>query len=765
VTPELEQPDNPDTEATGAGGSGVSNTACGVVGAVVQAGVVHGGVHLHSAPLPASVVPRQLPAASGVFAARGRELAELDRALTVTSLDAQARTSSPEGTDMGSGGPMAGATVVIGGAGGIGKTWLVLRWANARVQWFPDGQLFVDLRGFSPNEQPMPPAQAVRGFLDALGVDPGRVPTELEAQAALYRSLLAERRMLIVLDNAATAEQVTPLLPGGRSCTVLITSRKILTGLITRHGARHLNLDVLTDTEAYTLLERRLGARRLAAEPQAVTELLVLCRGFPLALGLLAGRAHTDPHMPLSQLAAELSESGVDALDDDDPTASLPAVLTTSYQGLRHQQREVFALLGIAPGPDIGLPAAASLTSLPLARTGRILLALQNASLLSRNALGRYFMHDLIRGYATKLAHELADAKYEAANRRVVDFYLRTAHAADRLLEPHAATPIELDPPEPGCHSHTLSSPAAATRWFGSEYVCLLAAQRTASARHNQQAVWRLAWALSTFQIRQGHSQDHLTVWMYGLVAADRLGQPTPQLLAQRSLGLAYARLERHEEALHHLQLALAIATHVHDKTNQARTHQALAWTLGRRGDDQRALEHAEQGLDLYRTLGSPIREADALNQVGWHAARLGDHEEARENCEAALILHLRHHNRSGEADTLDSLAYIDHLGGQYLRAIEYYMQALTLRRELSDVDSAATILDRLGRSHFALGQHDQASAVWLEALELYGQLGRNADAERVQLQLDALNPLVRPTQRRDQSQVGGPGAKPGQDH
>lgn len=351
------------------------------------------------------VAPRQLPAAPAPFVGRRDELDRLDAAVRAAA-----------------GG---GATVVvsaIAGAGGIGKTWLALHWAHRHLDRFPDGQLFVDLRGFSPDAEPMNPAVAVRGFLDALGVDPARIPVDQHAQAALFRSMVAGKRMLLVVDNAADTTQVAPLLPGSPTCAVVVTSRNRLPGLITGHGAHLLPLDVLADGEARALLTDRLGAERVRAEPVAVAELIALCGGFPLALGIVAGHARTRPDLPLSALAAELRDLGLGALDDDDPTASLPAVLSWSHHALTAEQAAVFALLGAAPGPDIALPAAASLAGLPEVRARAVLRALERASLTVPDARGRHRMHDLIRRYATETPGLLPEAARSAGLRRVVDF-------------------------------------------------------------------------------------------------------------------------------------------------------------------------------------------------------------------------------------------------------------------------------------------------------------------------------------------------------
>ncbi|MEV0675910.1 tetratricopeptide repeat protein [Actinosynnema sp. NPDC050436] len=672
------------------------------------------------------VVPRQLPAAPALFAGRGAELARLDRVLTATTAPA----------DLGA----AVLVSAIGGAGGIGKTWLALAWAHRRLERFPDGQLFVDLRGFSPTGEPVQPAVAVRGFLDALGADPNRLPTDLDAQAALYRSLVAGRRMLIVLDNAATSEQVVPLLPGSPSCTVLVTGRHLLASLIDRHGARHLPLDVLTHEEARGLLAARLGADRVTAEPRAVEELIGLCGGHPLALTITARTADTRPEVALAEAAAQLRDLGLEALDHDtDPAASLPTVLSWSLRRLTDTQRTVFALLGIAPGPDTTPPATAALTALPERAARKALSALENASLLERRPGGRYAMHDLVRRYAADTAHTtLSGHVREAALTRVGNFHLHTAHAADRLLDPHGPL-VRPKPPAPGVHPHPLPDTAAALAWLDAEHATLLATQRTATTLGHHHTVWHLAWNLHTFHLRRGHRHDAVTTWQAALDAADHLPDPATRSRTHRHLGNAYSRLGRHEQAITHLEQALDLALRHHDPTDQAHAHQALALAWGRRGDDRQALEHAHHALALYRALDQPVWEADALNVVGWYAARLGRFDTAREHCQAALALHRHHHNPGGEADTLDSLGYIAHHTGDHHQALDHYHHALTLHRDLGNAYLVADHLDGVGHPHAALGRHEQARTVWREALEMYRDQGRDVDAVRVQRQLDDL--------------------------
>ncbi|WP_323055937.1 tetratricopeptide repeat protein [Lentzea sp. NEAU-D7] len=552
--------------------------------------------------------------------------------------------------------------------------------------------------------------------------------------------------MLVVLDNAATAEQVVPLLPGSPTCTVLITSRVRLASLIDRHGTSHLQLDVLSRQEARALLSARLGTGRVAAESDTVDELVELCGGYPLALSITARVAATRPGLPLAEVAAELRELGLEMLDHHaDPAASLPAVLSWSLRRLTDEQRTTFELLGVAPGPDTTLPAVVALTSLSSALARKALSALEEASLLERRPGGRYVMHDLVRAYAaTSAAHDLPGDGMEAALVRVMDFYLHTAFAADRLLYPERPL-VQPDPSAPGVHPHPLPDPVAAASWLQAEHPTLLAAQHAAAALGRHHVVWHLAWTLHTFLFWRGHLRDAVAMWQSALDAAVHLPQPATRSRAHRLLGTVCAMLGLHDEATGHLDQALALAVRHHDLTEQAHTQETLARAWELRGDDRRALDHARDALDLRRALGQPVWEANTLNTVGWYAARVGDFDTARDHCQAALALNRQHHDSRGEAGTLDSLGLIAHRTGDHRQAVDHYQQAVTLYRTLGNTYSVADSLDSAGRPHAALGQHDQARAVWQEALALYQDQGRDDDAARVQRQLDGLGPALEP--------------------
>jgi tetratricopeptide (TPR) repeat protein len=700
-----------------------------VTGVVIQAGTID-AIHQHLPPRQVPI-PRQLPPAPPHFIGRTSELTQLTDAL-----DTAVET---------------GTTVMISalaGAGGVGKTALALHWANSNLHRFPDGQLFVDLQGFSPAGSPVKPAEAVRGFLAAFGIELDRMSADLHAQTGLYRSLVASKRILIVLDNAASIEQVEPLLPGSPACTVLVTSRRRIAGLATSYDARLLDLDVMAESDARALLVGRLGLEQVAAEPAAVADLLAICAGLPLALQIVASRANHHPDFPLANLAEELHDTvaRLDGLDAGDVHTNLRVVLSWSAQHLGAQEAEVFGLLGIAPGIDISLHAAASLASLPTAQVRAALRELENASLIQQHVPGRYRMHDLIRLYAADTAHRNHAGRDEAL-RRLVDFYTRTALVGDERLAPfrdRRGISIPLDPPTPWDSSAPILDEATAMAWFDSEHMCLLAAQQAAITRSWHQAIWNLAWVLDAFHRRRGHLHDQLVVWLAGLTAAHQLStaqQPhdhTALTIAHQSLGYAYARLGHHDEALRHLGNALAQAGH-DDPASAAHTHRAFAWALGRQGELRLALEHARRARGLYQQLGQREWEAQALNDMGWLFARIGDHDQTRTHCQLALDLCL---DDVGYvyATVWESMGHLDRLNGRHQQALAHYQQAVTALDMLGDTYDVADVLDGMSHAYAALGEHDHARTVWREASQLYRQQGRVTDAERVQQQLNDLD-------------------------
>ncbi|MBL1101063.1 tetratricopeptide repeat protein [Streptomyces sp. 205] len=668
------------------------------------------------APVP---VPQQLPPQPPVFVGRSAELDALDG-----MLDAQ---DDPGGTVVIS---------AIGGVGGIGKSWLALRWAHNRARHFPDGQLYTNLRGFDPSNAPVPPAAAVRGFLDALGADPTSIPADLDGQAGLYRSLTARKRLLIVVDNARDSAQVLPLLPGSSTCTVLITSRSQLTGLTVTHGARCLGLDVLAESEARELLIGHLGRHRAAAEPESVTILLRHCAGLPLALSILAARAAASPDLPLSALAEELQEAAtrLDALDTGDMTADLRAVFSSSYHALEPDAAQMFRLLGLAPGPDISATATASLIALPMPRVRVLLRKLQAAHLVQEHAPGRYRMHDLIRLYATEQGHTQPASVWETARRRLTDFYVHTAHRAAGLLDPHR-DPIPLTAAQPGVVPEDLADHGAALDWFTAEHRVVHGALDLAVGAGLDAHAWRLAWALETFFDYRGHWHDWAASQRIALQAGQRLGDRSWQAAAHRSLGVVHTTMDRLDQGYTYFGQALDLYRGLDDLVGQAHTHRGLGWVRDRQGHPRDALDHNEQALRLYRKAGHRAGQAMALNNAGWLHAMVGDYEKTLDYCAQAVALNQEIDDPHAEAGAWDSLGYANHRLARYTEATRCYKRGLDMVRGVGDRYHETEILNHLGDTRLAAGDPAAARVVWRQALEIAEDTGHPAtDALRGKL-------------------------------
>ena len=612
-----------------------------------------------------------------------------------------------------------------------------MHWAHQVADRFGAGQLYVNLRGFDPTGSALDPAEAVRRFLDALDVAPRRIPAELDAQAALYRSLLAGRRMLIVLDNARDTAQVRPLLPGTPGCLVVITSRNQLTGLIATEGAQPIPLELLTSGEAHDLLAQRLGADRIAAEPAAVAEIITRCARLPLALALAAAQAMIRPDTPLRGLADELRDTQRrwHALAGDDPATQLRTVFSWSYHALAPDAARLFRLLGGHPGPDITGPAAASLTALPLPRVGSLLAELTRASLLTEHPPGRYAFHDLLRAYATELAHSVdPEPGRRAATHRGLDHYLHTANTANRLLSP-ARDPITLTPPQPGVVPEHLIDQQQALDWFTAQRPVLLAAVEHAASAGFDTHAWQLAWTMAVFLDRRGHWHDQVSTGHAAVSAAGRLGDPTAQALTHRALAVGYASLGRIDDARAHFSAALDLWRRAGDQAGQASAHHHLGRLWQRQGHLAAALDHARNALDLFQAIGHQRGQAQALNAIGWYHAQLGDHEQAVTACQRSLALHEELADRSGQANTWDSLGYAHHHLGQHSQAIVCFQRALDLIRDLGDRYNEADILTHLGDTQHATGNHRAARGAWQQALALLDDLD-HPDAQNVRARL-----------------------------
>jgi DNA-binding SARP family transcriptional activator/Flp pilus assembly protein TadD len=647
---------------------------------------------------PAPRVPHQVPAPPPTFTGRATELARLSQLAS------------------------GGAVCAIIGPGGVGKTWIARRWAHEHQSRCPDGQLYADLRGFDPTGAPVPPSVVIRGFLDALGVAPGAIPADLDAQSALYRSLAADRRLLIVLDNARDSAHVAPLLPGAAGCTVLITSRHQLVGLVNTHGARPLALPLLSDDEARHLLTGHLGNRRVTAEPDAVDALVRHCSGLPLALGIVASRAAVHPGLPLAALTAELDDvtTRLDALDGGELAVSVRAALACSVDALAWPAARLFALLGGLAGPDARLAAAASLAGIPVGPARVLLRQLGAAHLVSEQRPDRWQMHDLVRLFAAEQTGVVGERA--AARRRLLDHYLHTGHAANRLLSPlrDAIAPV---PPAPGVSLAPIGDQEQAAAWFIAEHANLLVAVSVAADEGLDTHAWQLAWTIATYLDRYAHWHDQAAVHTVAWAAASRLGDRTAQAYALCGLARAQIWLGRYEQAREHLHVALELLGDS-DPAWQAHVHRAFARSYARAGDPRQALAHDEQALVLYRTAGHQCGQATALNAIGWHRAHLGEADQALPFCDRALTLHRQIGDRQGVATTLDSLGYIHRQLGRYDEAISCYQQAVEEFGELGDRYEMADTLASLGDTYLAADDPDRARPAWERAAVMLEELG-----------------------------------------
>jgi tetratricopeptide (TPR) repeat protein len=679
-----------------------------VGGSTMQVGVVHGDIQLQGGPR-GLLVPRQLPAVVPHFVGRRAELNALTMLLEQSTGEARNVVIS-----------------AIAGSAGIGKTALAVYWAHQVADRFPDGQLYVNLRGFDPSGLAVTSADAVRIFLDAFAVPAERIPISLEAQAALYRSILAGRKVLVVLDNARDVDQIRPLIPGSPGCLVVVTSRNQLSSLITAQGAYPLTVDQLTDTEARELLTRRLGSARVQAESGAVERIAASCARLPLALSIVAARAVAHPRFGLAALADELSDarSQLDVFDGGDPDTNVRVAFSWSYHQLSSAAARMFRLLGLHPGPDISVRAAASLSGSSAERVRPLLAELARAHLVAEHSPGRFTFHDLLRSYASDLAVAVdGEDDRQRAVERILDHYLHTAHTGARLLGPRVG-PITMSAPCPGVTSEEPSDYQAAWAWFDSEYAVLLKiVQLAADTRHSSHA-WQIPWAMDEFFNRRGHWHDRAATQYTAVTITQQGADHCGQAHAHRSLGRAYSWLGRFDLARTHLLQALRLFDELGDQIGQADSHLMLGAVFDQRGEPAQALPHAQRALDLSIAAEYRLGQGMALNNVGWYQALLGNPQEALILCEKSLVIKQEIGDRRGEANTLDSIGYAHYCLGNHQEALGYYSQAIARHREFDERQGQATILAHFGDAHHAIGDFNAARDAWQQALDILDLIG-----------------------------------------
>ena len=704
--------------------------------AALQAQVLADDPALAAPPAPAAaalavaegavrkVPPRQLPSGAAFFAGREAELKELDALLD--------RVGAGAGAD-----EPGGAVVIsaVAGMAGVGKTALAVHWARRVSDRFPDGQLYVNLRGYDTESAAVTPEEVTGWFLAALGVPPFQIPPDAQARFGLYRSVLAGRRVLLVLDNARDAAQVRPLLPGSPGCLVVVTSRSALAGLAAAEGAQPLRLGPLDAEEAVRLLAARLGPERVAAEPGAITNLVARCGNLPLALAVMAARAAADPELPLGVLAGQLAAAAaaeartgggggagdgpgrLEVLETGDPATSLSQLLSWSRRQLTPEAATMLALLGVHCGPDITVPAAASLAGVPRAEAGRALAELADASLATEHRPGRYVLHDLVRGYAARLAREdLGEAAIRAATERSLDHYLHTELAS-------AGMPYTVPPPAPGVLPERLGGEAALQDWAGAEHQVVLQAIIQAAGAGFITRAWQIFQGQAWLVGGEGYWSDFRAVAEVLLAAAEAAGDEVALGWTHHVMGWCLTFVGAGSEEL---ALALDHFRRAGDLHGQGWAHQIAALAYAMMGDWTGALAQSEQALALFTQVGDQTSLAWVTATIGEYHARLGNYDLARGYARQAL-----EGPATGESTSLaiawDALGVAHSRLGEARQAIGCFLRGLALVRDLKNPLArlmTSIILAEFGDASLATGDLPAAVEAWHQALRVLDGLG-----------------------------------------
>ncbi len=620
----------------------------------------------------------------------------------------------------------SGATVVcaIDGMPGTGKTTLAVHLAHTVADRYPDGQLYVNLRGFDLSGEAMDPAEALRGFLAALDVLPPRMPFTVAEQTALYRTLTTGRRMLVVLDNARDARQVRALLPGSEGCLVIVTSRRRLAGLGATDGAHLVSLDVLPDGEARDNLVERIGARRVAAEPHAVDDIVRFCAGLPLALSLVAARAAAHPDFPLAAIADELrdAEGSLDAFGDGS-SGDVRTVFSWSYRMLGDRAARLFRLLSLHVGPDISLAAAASLLGADRRETRGLLGQLVCGRLVTEHAPRRFVAHDLIGVYATELSRDLdSAADREAALDRLLDHYRQTAHRANVLLKPRMV-PVPPADPLPGVRTEAVEDENRAHLWMTAERQVLVAVVRHAAANGRPAYARNLALSMQQHFHHQGLWHDWDSTMTVVVAASEVEGDPLGRALALRSLAGARHYLDRPAEAIALLTRTQEIFSALGLVYEQAHVHSGLGSIHGRSHRFAESAHHHGKAYELHAEAGDLRGQANSLQGIAWARVNLGSHGDAVELARKAMGVFRELDDAHGEGHCWVVLAESHRLRRRFDQAIAYRRRAIELYRRANIPVYAAEELVELGDTMMEAGDRSGARETWLRALAILEEL------------------------------------------
>jgi len=654
-----------------------------------------------------TIAPRQLPPDVFAFTGRDASLAAMDHLLDVAS------------------DPHAAVVVsALAGTAGVGKTALAVHWAHRVAARFPDGQLYVDLRGYGP-EQPVTPHHALAGFLRSLGVSSSAMPYELSERAALYRSLTAGRRLLVLLDNARTAEQVRPLLPGSSSCAALVTSRDSLASLVARDGARRIDLDLLSPDEAVALLHALVGPRA-DTEPAAVDRLAERCARLPLALRIAAELAAARPSATLDELVADLDDERrrLELLDRGvDRHTSIQSVFSWSYHELAPPHARLFQLLGINPTPDIDPYAAAALAGSDVTAAHDGLDALTRAHLVTQGPHHRYAMHDLLLAYATRLAEAQPESERSMALGRLLDYYLAVV---TRAVDTAFPTDIHSSPATPDAlgAAPPIDEPAAARAWLDDTRDTLVAVVRYAADGDWPDCAARIAAVLFTYLHNGAHHWEAAAVHTAALRATTRLDDRARQGEALTNLGAAYWRLGQYEFAASTYKQARDMYGQVDDRVGEARVLANLGAVYYQLARYDQAADCCRQALNAYRVTGFRLGEADALVNLGAVLQRQGYFDPAAHCHAQALAMYQELDDRAGEARALDNIGTVRRRQGRRDEAIACHEGALSILCEIGDRVGQAKVLESLGNVDCEQQRYEQALARYSDALDIATQIG-----------------------------------------
>ncbi|MGJ6963164.1 BTAD domain-containing putative transcriptional regulator [Streptosporangium sp. G11] len=657
---------------------------------------------------PTMAVPRQLPADIARFTGREESLRRLDLLLSTDRSGASAIVIT-----------------AITGTPGIGKTALATRWGHRVADRFPDGQLYVNLHGYSQG-QPVTGTQALHQFLRGLGVATDQIPHEIDERASMYRSLLADRQMLVVLDNAARPDQIRPLLPGSSLCKVVITSRDSLRGLTATHDVDTLTLDLLPPDEAKALLIAVLGEDRIRDEADAVLELAHLCGYLPLALRLAAAHLVGQPTLPIADFTAKLlRENRLTALDiEEDPHIGVRAAFTMSYGGLPEPARRTFRLLGIHPGPDIGIDEVIALTGSSSGAVNAALNTLLGAHLVQHGTNGRFVVHDLVSLFARERGEsEDTEETRHSALIRLFDWYLHTARAAMKLVHiDHSGIKLVSEPPAHGIPA--FGDYDSATAWLDTEYAALISAVDYAAGHGWPGYAWQIAYTLDYFFYLRDRTDDWLTIHQTALSAVREVGDQHGEGRILNALGAANMLSGKMDECLEYQRQALDLSRTIKDLKGEGYALSRIGYSLLWTGGFRQAMESCLEAIGLFQRLDDEHGEVTATFTLGIAHLRLGRSLDALHCLERCLAFDRKTGNHNDEAYTLAILGDVHENLGDLTTALEFEQRSIQLNKKLGNHRFEAQSINSIGKIRRRQGRHTEALEHHRDALSRIREVG-----------------------------------------